>query len=388
MDNNILEKIYKATLKFLVPLTPDETFALISEEAIKLTKANHGSIFLVQDGELERVYATSPYYYNITPRKNGYTYSVFNTKKPLILSSGKIKKIHPEIQNFKAHTDIIVPLVYRNKSIGVLTVMSDKKLNFTPEDLKILMLFSPLACLAIRKTQLYDETRQALETRNQFISMAAHELRTPLTSINGYVQLLHSKLATTDTSEARWVEHLYSESIKMTNLINELLAVNKLKNGQLQYMWSECSLKEISEKAISNFKMTVPERTINVEDKLGENRALVIGDTDKLKQAINNLLDNATKFSPTNSEITVTLSSSKFNYLITIKDLGFGIKENEISKIEEEFYRGSNHNREGMGIGMFLVKSVIKEHKGSINIKSKPGIGTVVQLKLPKIIHE
>src|SRR5260221_3851234 len=177
--NDTLEKIYKAGLKFLDPLDPQQTYATIIEEAVKLVKADYGSIALQEDGEFKKVYSTSPVWFKSEVRKKANAYKVFTTGKPIILGASKTNKAHPELDEIGIKSSILIPLSYRKKAIGVLIVNSRKVQHFGENELEVLKLFGSQASLAIRKTQLYNETKQALETRDLFISMAAHELRTP-----------------------------------------------------------------------------------------------------------------------------------------------------------------------------------------------------------------
>lgn len=377
-------KIHKAAIKFLVPLMPEETYKLIVEEAIKLVGADYGSILLEQGGDLFRVYAYPEILHKVKNRKRGFMYNVFNNRAPVILDIKDFATIHPLIARIKVRTSLGIPLSYRNTSIGVLSLQSTKRNFFTEKDVKILSLFASLATLAIRKTQLHDETKKALETRDQFIAMAAHELKTPITTINGYIQLLNSRLSKIGGTESRWIEELSGEISRLMLLVNELLAVDQIKAGQFKYFWKKCSLKDVIKRAIVGFNFTHPEYKI-VFNELDKNYHTVVGDFDKLIQVITNLLDNAAKFSPHGSIITITLSYKKPSIILVVKDEGSGISNKDLPKIFDRFYRGQNHVREGMGLGLFLANNIIKEHNGKMLIRSKEQKGTSVTIKLPYI---
>lgn len=379
-----LRKINKAALKFLQPLSLEETYINIVEEAIKLVGTEFGSIFLEQDGNLHRVYSSSSSFLTIQPRKRGFIHKTFSTRKPMVINISKVVKIHPKLAQIGVKFIVIIPLAYKNKSIGVLTTQTSKSEHFSGRDLEVLKLFGSMASLAIRKNQLYQESIRALETRDLFISMAAHELRTPLTSVNGYIQLLYQKLAKPGSEDniSRWVEQLSWESSRLTNLVNELLEINRIKNEQLQYSWKECNLQEIIQRSLVNFKFTNPQREVVFETDT-ELPVGVIGDFDKLIQAILNILDNAAKFSPNDSIIELTLRVKKRFLILEIKDYGKGIAKKELKKIFERFYRISNSLVEGMGIGLFLAKYIIVSHKGSIKVFSKLNKGTRVEVRLP-----
>lgn len=182
---NILEKSYKAGLKFLVPLNLEETYKLIVDEAVEIVKADYGSILLEDEGVLKRAYATSPTFYKIKPQSKNIMEDAFRTQKSVLLTSKDLEKeaiTYPQLKQLGIKSDLITPLSYKNKPIGVLTIMSKKENHFSEKEVKVLRLFSQIASLGIRKAQLNEETARALEARDLFISMAAHELRTPLTT--------------------------------------------------------------------------------------------------------------------------------------------------------------------------------------------------------------
>lgn len=382
---NVLQKINKASLKFLEPLDLKETYAIIVKEAIKLVDANYGSLALEEEGEFKDVYSTLPI--KVKQRKNGFKYKAFKESKVLVIynkESEKFKKAHPEFNKTNIKSILLIPLSYKRKSIGVLIVNSEKKEYFTKKELGILLLFGSFASLAIKNVQFYTEMKQAVEIRNIFMSMAAHEFRTPLTTISGYVQLLNSKLSSSDSQQAKWVKELLWESNRLTSLVNELLEVNRIKAGQFEYNWSECSLKSVIQTAMNNLSFSYPNRKIEFKNKLNKKQDLVIGDFNKLLQVLINILENAAKFSLENTKIVITLMYKYPDLVIRVKDYGKGIEEKDKSMIFHEFYKANKETDEGMGLGLFLAKTIIKQHHGDISFKSKVNKGTTVELKLPK----
>ncbi len=235
-----------------------------------------------------------------------------------------------------------------------------------------------------RKKEMYSKTKSALDARDFFISMAAHELRTPLTTINGYIQLLYSRTHDKNTTESKWIKNLLWESQRLTLLINELLEVDRIKKGELHYYWDYHHIKMIIERALNNLAFTYPKRNILYTDNLGSENDTFIGDFDKILQAITNLLENAAKFSPSDTKIVLSLSSNKNDLIITIQDFGSGIPEEILPKLFEGYTVHHAHDTQGMGLGLYLVKNILKLHKGTIEIKTKEKVGTTVIITIPK----
>ncbi|MBI4079342.1 MAG: GAF domain-containing sensor histidine kinase [Candidatus Levybacteria bacterium] len=382
---HILENISKSGLKFLTPLSLSQTYTIIVEEAVKLLQADIGYLYLAQNGDLQRV-AMYPNHsiLVVTIRKKGFTYTAYSKKKAVVVYKKEFNKAHPELKGKGYKSAICIPLSYHNKSTGALMLVSKRDQKFSQRELGLLKVFGSYASLAIQKAQLTDENSQALETRDLFISMAAHELRTPITTIYGYAQLLQRKLSEKEAVEAKWADELKWETQRLTLLVNEFLEVNRIKEGHLKYHWKEVSMRELVERALANFPFTYPGRPVHFTNELSDGQGIVIGDYDKLLQVLGNILDNAAKFSPANTTITVTLGQRVKNIFVRIKDEGKGIVAEDLPHIFKQYYRKAQVGEEGMGIGLFLVKSIISLHKGSIKVKSKPKKGTTVTITLPK----
>lgn len=384
MDDTTIEKIYKSSLKFLAPSSIEEVYSTVVEEAIKLVGADSGAIYLQFQNHFKPVYSSISSLYNVIPRRDGNTYKSFMSGKTIIADVSDVGVAHPEVGQLGVRSSIFIPLSYKKQTLGVLTLNTKKPAYFDSYKLKVLILFGSMVTLAIKKAQLYEEAKSALETRDLFISMASHELRTPLTAINGYSQLLSSRLSKTDTPEARWVNSLAMECSRMTNLVKELLTISQIRGGGYHYSWKECSLREIVNRVTENFRVAYPERSFVIDDKIpGTDSDKVVGDYDKLIQGVTNLLDNAAKFSPGTSEIILTLKSSKSSIEVQIKDHGIGIDSKDLPNVFDKYYLGSDHRREGMGLGLFLAKDIFEKHHGSIAIKTKKNKGTAVNIKLP-----
>ncbi len=387
LENHILERIYDSSLKFLAPLSLYETYTYLIREATKLTGAEYGTIFIKEKDKFERVYSTVPPESQIQPRKRGFVYKAFQNKKITVLTTKQFKSAHPEFQNTKTKSIVIIPLTYKNKSIGVISLDSIRKEYFTPKRLEILLVFSSFAYLAIQKTQLYSATKDALDARDIFISIVAHNLRTPLTSVVGYTDLIHKKLSSGKVPKKEWAQIVKNETALLNTVINNILETNQVKTNKYEYKLMQHDMCNIIEKAVCNFKKCYPKHVIKVNNKLKQDNCFVIGDNNKLEQAIDHILANSAQFSPPTKPIKLNVSAKNHSILVSIKDKGKGIPKKDQSHIFKQFYRGSNSKSENMGMGLFLTKKILEKHKGKIEVQSTPTKGTTVRITLPRITY-
>jgi signal transduction histidine kinase len=379
-----LEKIYKAGLELLDPLDLPTLYEAIAYEAVKLVGGDEGRILLREGGEFKLAYGFPEIARHVNVRKKGFAYESYTKNKAFIIDMSDYPNVHQDLSKRGIKSILFIPLSYKKETLGVLVVQSFEDKKFSEKELDILKLFGSLASQAIRRTQLFDEVKKALDTRDMFISMASHELRTPLTTISGYVQLLHLKIKSEDGISKIWMDELSKEVQRLSQLVTELLAINRIKAGTLQYNYKESNINEIIDRSIKTIEFGHPDKKIILDNRLG-NDDVVIGDYDKLLQVLNNILENAAKYTPQGKEIKLTLCHRNNQLRIIIKDKGIGIPEEELPDIFKGYVQGKNHNREGLGLGLFLAKSIIDKHKGDIIVRSKEKKGTTVEIRLPKV---
>lgn len=385
MDEN---ELYNASLKLLKPLNTTQTYKTIVNEAVNLVKnAYGGSLILARRGIMERVYTTDPRIKDINPQKHGRTYKAYRDKKVMVLTKESITEVHPEFSKLKITSYILVPLINQGNSIGVLSIYKGRGSKFSPAEIGTLRQYCTLASMAIRKSQLYTQLNNAVSVRNLFISMASHELRTPVTTMYVYMQLLERKIKKGEPVDPEWINTLLYETARLTKLIDELLRVNQIKAGKFTYEFEEIEIIDVIRKTLSSFRANHQTTKVILENALKENLK-VIGDQDKLIQVILNLLDNAAKHNQWEKPIYLKLSLVNKMIKITVEDNGTGIPKEDQKHLFEEFFKGHDHTKSGMGLGLFVVKKILDKHKGKIKVFSKEGSGTKVDIYLPVISYE
>ncbi len=233
------------------------------------------------------------------------------------------------------------------------------------------------------------------EAKDLFVSAVNHELRTPLTSIIGYVELLKS-MATPDTdpSVANYLEVLERNSNILLNLVESMLSLSLMEsNSKLPEV--RVDLAQVLENALFVLQPVFEEANLRVVLLSSQEETFYVqGDVGHLNQAVVNILSNAAKFSPVNSEIKISLShgdrSEKFkNIRLKIQDFGMGIPKEDQKLLFTRFFRARNavsKQIQGTGLGLSIVERIIRLHGGEIVVESDEGMGTTITLVLPEYV--
>lgn len=224
------------------------------------------------------------------------------------------------------------------------------------------------------------------QQKDYFISMASHELKTPITSIKGYVQILQSVYkAKGDEFLVNSLSVINRQVNSLTQLITDLLDVSKIKSGALLLNIEPFDLESLIQETIEEMGQINPEYKISYS---GAGAGTFInGDRNRIGQVLVNFLTNAVKYSPEQGKIVVTLTSNNTEVTVSVKDFGIGISKQDQEKIFERFYRVEGKNEKtfpGFGIGLFIAATIIQKHKGSIAVKSEPGVGSIFYFTLAK----
>lgn len=238
---------------------------------------------------------------------------------------------------------------------------------------------------------LHDISREKLIERmkTEFVSITAHQLRTPLSSIKWVLKmLLEGDLGPVTKEQTEVLEQAYTSNERMISLINDLLNVARLEEGRFLYKFSRVSLVDLIKKSIDSLNMEAKKREIQlIFEKPKKTLPKIIADAEKLQLVIQNLLDNAIRYTHPKGKVTVTLRQPKKNYLeVAVKDTGVGIPKNQQSRIFDKFFRADNvikMQTEGSGLGLFISKNIVEKHGGKIWFESEENKGTTFYFTLP-----
>jgi two-component system phosphate regulon sensor histidine kinase PhoR len=237
---------------------------------------------------------------------------------------------------------------------------------------------------------LYDVTREKLVERmkTEFVSLAAHQLRTPLSAIKWTLRiLLDGDLGKISEEQREFLEKTYVSNERMISLINDLLNVTRIEEGRYLFRPTLTDLETVAQFVVNSNKEEIERRRIKVEIKKTEEKLPpVLIDVEKIRLAIQNLLDNAIRYSLTGGRVTIYLSRGKKEIEFSIEDTGVGIPQDQQERVFGKFFRAANVMRmetEGSGLGLFIVKNVIEAHGGRVWFESKENKGSTFHFTLP-----
>ena len=237
---------------------------------------------------------------------------------------------------------------------------------------------------------LHDVTREKIIERmkTEFVSLAAHQLRTPLSAIKWTLRMvLDGDLGPITEEQRDFIEKTYNSNERMINLINDLLDVTRIEEGKYLYKPVLTDFEPICQFVINSYREEVERRKLKIEFKKPEKKLpRVKVDVEKIRLAIQNLLENAIRYTKSGGEISVSLRDLKKEIEFSVRDTGVGIPKDQQARVFTKFFRAANVMRmetEGSGLGLFITKNIIEAHGGKIWFESEEGKGTTFYFSLP-----
>jgi len=227
-----------------------------------------------------------------------------------------------------------------------------------------------------------DEITKADRMKSDFISSISHELRTPLTGIKGWAETIKEPDGLTEEEMRFGLRIIEEETERLIRMVESLLDFSRYQSDRMVLDRSPISFDELVEKVSLGLMKKAEKKNIRLIRDLTPVR--IQGDWDKLKQVVINVLDNGIKFSEKNSEIVITMTTTKDWVYLVIKDTGIGVKEEHLTYITYSFFKADKRSP-GEGLGLTISQRIMTLHGGSLSIESEYGKGTFVTMKLPFI---
>ena len=237
------------------------------------------------------------------------------------------------------------------------------------------------ACL----NYMASEIARSEDDQKKFVANVSHDFRSPLTSIKGYLEALLDGTIPPELHE-KYLQIVLNETDRLTKLTNSLLTLNNLNTKGMMLDKTDFDINKVIRNTAASFEGTCRKKTIAIELVLTGDTMYVNADMGKIQQVLYNLLDNAIKFSHSDSIIRIETSEKKNKLLVSVKDSGIGIPKDDLKLIWERFYKSDSSrgkDKKGTGLGLSIVKEIIASHGEHINVISTEGVGTEFIFSLP-----
>ena len=225
--------------------------------------------------------------------------------------------------------------------------------------------------------------------KSEFLANVTHELKSPLVTALGYSdRILSEKLGPITDRQRNALDVSKRNLIRLRNLIEEILDFSRLEAGVGKFNFEQTNLKDLIEAASSDLLLKARDRNITIHSDIPDVPAWVSGDKMKLTQAIENLLDNAIKFSPEGKSIQLSVKSENDYWHLRIEDSGAGIPPDQLALLFQRFSQADGSTSRpysGMGLGLVIVKKIVEAHGGEVWLESQPGAGTTAHIRIRQL---
>jgi K+-sensing histidine kinase KdpD len=293
---------------------------------------------------------------------------------------------------------VFLPMRAGQRFVGFVGLYWRRPRWLRAEQLRRLQLVAAQAAIALDTREALARERSRVtalaeleRARREFMQIASHELRTPLTVIRGYASLLEEgSLGPMPPAAQRALRTLMDKSSEMRGQVERMLLLARLEDGVASQQMSELDLRTVVADAVDRVRPQVELRHGSVDLELAPGSLTVVGDQERLATAMDNLLQNAVKFSEGPPQIEVTGNRSNGRVHLLVKDHGIGISAAARPRLFEKFYRVNDpelNNVVGTGIGLYLVRQVVEGHGGRVSVDSEPGEGSTFEIQLPVAVE-
>jgi PAS domain S-box-containing protein len=306
----------------------------------------------------------------------------------LLKRSAKDERHFEIIKSLGLRSAIAVPLVSRERNLGVMTlVASESGRRYSDKDLKLAEELGRRAGIAVENALLFKEAQQAIQARDEFLSIASHELKTPLTALRLQAQITNHNLSKGDLaffSPERlrgFANQVDSQVSRLNQLVDDMLDVSRIQSGKLIPKFERFNLADLALSVCEQLSPIAKAAGCAIQTSLKD----VAGEWDRhrIEQVLMNLITNSIKYGA-GKPIEVKVYPRSPSAVVEVRDQGIGINKEHHDRIFERFERAVDANGiTGLGLGLYISKNIVQAHQGSIRVESEAGKGATFIVQLP-----
>lgn len=330
-----------------------------------------------------------------TPVGEGIAGTVAQRRKPMLIDGSDVEadladKAHPERG---IRSSMCVPLIRGDELIGVLNLNeTEGKRRFTQDDLQALDLFAQHAAIAIGNAALFKQERATIQKleeldrlKSDFVATVSHELKTPLTAIIGSATTLSRRSnRLTPQQRTTMIDVIERQGQRLLRLVQDILTAAQIESGMPRLRRELVDLTDAAQMIIDDLKHAHPDRTVSL-DAVPE-RPHVWGDLGAIQQILSNLIENALKYSD-EGDVHVQLEEKSNETVLHVSDQGRGMSAEQLAIVFDRFRQvdqSDTRGEGGVGLGLYIVKSLVEAHNGDVKVESEEGRGTTFTVFFPK----
>jgi signal transduction histidine kinase len=385
-----LARLLQISRRLSSTLRLDELLSLVMDVATELTGTETASILLVDrsTGQLHFAASTRGEVPQdiVVPLDNSIAGWVVQHGRSLILDDVQTdERFYANVDEnleFVTRSMLAVPLVTGQGVIGALEVINKHNdANYTSQDVALMEALASQSAVAILNVHLFSQS--------DLVAEIMHELKTPLMAISAASELL-SRPEMPREKHGELVGMIKKESKRLSKMTKDFLDFARLESGRMRLKRAILDVPQIIQEVISISQTQAAARNIDIVVDLAPDlpttasKTAVIGDADRLKQVLLNLVSNATKYNRENGRITISASCQADEAQISVADTGPGITPEDLEHLFERFYRiPGSESAEGSGLGLSVAQKIVEEHHGRIEVASTVGEGTTFTIYLP-----
>jgi signal transduction histidine kinase len=278
---------------------------------------------------------------------------------------------------------LLIPLVARGQTLGLLTLGSRTPNRYAAADLSLAQELAARAAVALENGRLYREAQAASRAKDEFLATVSHELRTPINAVLGWAAMLRA--GQIDPTRAAYACEAIERSARaQAQLLEQLLDVSRIVSGKLELRLAPVHIEAIVGAALDAVRPAADEKRVRIVTQIDRGIPLIFGDPERLQQVAINVLSNAVKFSPDDGVVEVQLCRDEGTARIVVSDHGIGIRSEFLPYVFDRLRQGANAGNRGLGLGLWIVRDIVERHGGTVTAASDgEGKGSTFTVTLP-----
>jgi signal transduction histidine kinase len=389
LESAQLQRLLEISTTLSSTLDLQALLRLVIEVATELTDTEVGSILLVdkKTGELQFAAATGAAAGNsqnvVVPMEGSIAGWIVRNGQPLIIDDVQMDRRFfrgvDRSTKFLTRTMLGVPLITKGKVIGALEAINKRgERPYTEQDVAVMQALASQAAVAIENARLFQQS--------DVVAEIMHELKTPLMAVTAASDLLN-RPELPENKRADLLRMIRQEATRLSKMTQAYLDLARLESGRANIRREPVNVLGLVEDVVALQQAQANGRNVTIRSRLPAENPPILGDADRLKQVLLNLVSNAIKYNVEGGRIIVEVVEQEEEVALSVIDTGKGIAPENLARLFERFYRvpDSEGYSEGTGLGLSIARKILEEHGGRIEVESEVGRGTTFRCVLPLV---